>query len=311
MNSPLEVRHLRTLVALKQAGNLGRAGELLGLTQSALSHQLKILEDHYGQPLFERKSQPPVFTPVGERLLALAHEVLPLLDSAERDAQRLAGDTAGSLRIAVECHTCFDWLMPALSRFRPRWPEVDFDLVSGFHSHPADLLTQHKADLAIVSERGSEPFLQYLPLFRFGIVGVLAADHPLAAKPWLEARDFASETLLTYPVPDDQLDLIRQVLRPAGINPKRRTSELTNAILQLVASRKGVAALPVWAVHTYLDHHSLALRPVTEHGLTGRLWAAVRREDAQAAYLRDFADIVRQTSFLSLPGIELLEEEPA
>ena len=74
--SILEVRHLRTLVALRDSGSLVRAAQLLNLTQSALSHQIKLLEDRYGQPLFERKSVPPQFTAVGERLLALADAVL-------------------------------------------------------------------------------------------------------------------------------------------------------------------------------------------------------------------------------------------
>lgn len=306
MQIPWELRHLRTLRALKASGSLTRAAELLHLTQSALSHQLKALEDWTGTPLFVRKSSPLNFSPAGERLLLLAEQVLPAVEAAERDLRALAGGQAGTLRIAVECHTCFDWLLPALSRFRPRWPEVDFDFATGFHARPAQLVLQGQADLAILGEGTPVPGLTLLPLFRSGIVAVMAAGHPLASKPWLEARDFADETLITYPIPDDQLDLVRQVLAPAGISPPRRSSELTNAILQLVAARKGLAALPVWVVHTYVDHHGLALRPITEAGLRGDLWAAVPTKRAQVPYLADFAAIVRETCYLSLPGVELL-----
>lgn len=306
MTSLLEIRHLRTLEALKSSGSLSRASELLHLTQSALSHQLKLLEDFYGTTLFERKSQPLILTPAGERLLKLALEILPSIDAAERDVQRLVLGQAGELRIAVECHTCFDWLMPALSQFRPRWPEVEFDFVSGFHSHPASLLSQGKADMAIVCEKTQDSALVFHPLFRFSIVAVLASGHPLAQKPYLEADDFAGETLITYPVPDEMLDLVRQVLKPAGIFPPRRTSELTNAILQLVASRRGIAALPVWAVHSYLDHHSLATKPVTKDGLVGELYAATLTAKAGLPYIQDFVSIIRQSSYLTLPQVELL-----
>lgn len=304
--SPLELRHLRTLRALKATGSLTRAAELLNLTQSALSHQLKVLEDWVASPLFARKSLPLVFSPAGERLLALADQVLPPVEAAERDLVRLAQGQAGSLRIAVECHTCFDWLLPALSKFRPRWPEVDFDFATGFHARPAQLVLEGKADLAILGEATPVPGLKLFPLFRCGIVAVLAADHPLAAKPWLDAQDFANETLITYPIPDDMLDVVRQVLAPAGVAPPRRTSELTNAILQLVAARKGLAALPVWVVHSYVDHHGLALRPITANGLSGELYAAVAEERAAVPYFLDFTAIVRETCYLTLPGIELL-----
>lgn len=124
MQSPLELRHLKTLVALREAGNLSRAAQLLHLTQSALSYQLKALEEHYGATLFERKSSPVSFGAAGQRLLRLADAVLPQIDEAERDVSRVVAGAAGSLRIAVECHTCFDWLMPAMDVFRDRWPEV-------------------------------------------------------------------------------------------------------------------------------------------------------------------------------------------
>lgn len=306
MTSPLELRHLRTLRALKATGSLTRAAELLNLTQSALSHQLRVIEDWAGTPLFARKSVPLMFSPAGERLLALAEQVLPPVEAAQRDLTRLAEGQSGSLRIAVECHTCFDWLLPALSKFRPRWPEVDFDFATGFHARPAQLVLEGKADLAILGEATPIPGLTLLPLFRSGVVAVLAADHPLAAKPWLEPADFAGETLITYPIPDDMLDVVRQVLAPAGVMPPRRTSELTNAILQLVAARKGLAALPVWVVHSYVEHHGLALRPITQGGLTGDLFAAVAEARAGLPYFADFAAIIRETCFLTLPGVELL-----
>jgi LysR family transcriptional regulator for metE and metH len=304
--SILELRHLRTLSALRATGSLTRAADLLSLTQSALSQQVRQLEDRYGGPLFERKSAPPVFTALGVRLLRLADEVLPGVDEAERDLARLASGRAGSLRIVVECHTCFDWLMPAMDSFRSRWPEVELDIVSGFHPDPVGLLHQGRADLAIVAEPEADPAITYHPLFRFQIVALLANGHPLAARPYLEAADFAGQTLITYPVQDEMLDLVRCVLEPAGVRPARRTTELTVAMLQLVASGRGVAALPLWAVQGYLDRKYVLARPVGAAGLTGRLHAATLVGAATRPYMADFVAVMRERSFADLPGIELL-----
>ena len=307
MQSPLELRHLKTLIALREAGSLSRAAQLLSLTQSALSHQLKALEGHYGTALFERKSSPVCFGPAGQRLLRLADAVLPLLDEAERDVSRLVAGAAGTLRIAVECHTCFDWLMPSMDAFRARWPEVELDIVSGFQADPVGLLHQDRAELAIVSEADAdEDGVVYRPLFSFEIVALLPRGHALLDRPWLEAADFAGPTLITYPVPDDMLDIVRRVLRPAGIAPARRTSELTVAMLQLVASGRGVAALPMWAVRGYLDRGYVAGQRIGAEGLTGRLHAAVPQRLAERPYLADFVRIMRETSPRTLPGITLL-----
>lgn len=301
----LEIRHLRTLCALRDTGSLSRAAMLLNLTQSALSHQLKALEEHFGLPLFTRKSTPLQFSPAGLRLLQLADNLLPQVASAQRDISRLAQGSSGSLRIAVECHTCFDWLMPAMDQFRERWPEVELDIVSGFHPDPVALLHQQRADMAIVSAVDEGEAVAIHPLFEFEIVALLANNHPLCAKERLQASDFADETLISYAVPDEMLDLVRQLLTPAGIRPPRRTTELTIALLQLVASGRGIAALPLWAVQPYLQRGYISARPIA-HGLTGRLYATTLDERTPRPYLADFVDIIRSSCFVSLPDIRLL-----
>lgn len=304
--SQLELRHLKTLLALAECGSVSQAAKRVFLTQSALSHQLKALEDHYGLALFERKTQPLRFTPAGERLLALARVVSGLVAGAERDMARLREGEAGELRIAVECHTCFDWLMPAMDAFRQHWPAVELDIVSGFHADPVGLLLTRRADLAICSEAEPQDGVVYQPLFAYEMVLIMAKDHPLAAKPVWQADDLASETLIHYPVPDVMLDLVRKVLKPAGVNPARRTSELTVAIIQLVASRRGVAAMPFWAVKPYLDRGYIASARIGESGLQSELYAALRQDDALLAYMRDFLHTVREQSFATLPGLSVL-----
>ena len=144
MESIIELRHLKTLLALAETGSVSLAAKRVFLTQSALSHQIRALENHFGTPLFERKTTPLRFTPAGERLLQLAREVMPHLAAAERDLAQIAGGGAGELRLAVECHTCFDWLMPAMGDFRPLWPKVELDIVSGFQADPVSLLLTHR-----------------------------------------------------------------------------------------------------------------------------------------------------------------------
>nr|WP_315258608.1 LysR family transcriptional regulator [uncultured Duganella sp.] len=300
----LEIRHLRTLSALRSAGSLVRAAQLLNLTQSALSHQIKLLEDRYGGPLFERKSVPIGFTATGARLLKLADLLLPEIETAEREVARLTQGDTGQLRVALECHTCFDWLMPVLDEFRKRWPEVEVDLVSGLHAEPAALLRSGEADLVIGASLG--PDFVTLPLFRFETLVVMAQKHRLAAQRRLQAADFEGETLITYPLPAERIDLIREVLAPAGIHFQRRSAELTVAVLQLVASRRGIAALPNWAIKNYLDYDYVIARPVGEHGLWSELFVSVPEAQQHKAYVLDFVNVIREQCAASLDGIKLL-----
>ncbi len=303
----LELRHLKTLIALKETGSVSLAAKQVHLTQSALSHQIKQLEEQYDLIMFERKTQPIHFTPAGERLIKLAHDILPKVAEAELDLVRVKQGEVGELRIAVECHTCFDWLMPAMDSFRKNWGLVELDIVSGFHTDTVGLLLSHRADWAVVAEKENNSDIIYKPLFAYEMVGICSKDHPLAHQAVWNAEDFANETLIHYPVPDDMLDLLRKVLHPAGINPNRRTSELTIAIIQLVASKRGIAALPYWAVKPYLERGYVVARKITEAGLYSNLYGAIRETDQHIAYIEDFHKTVTEESFATLPDLLRLE----
>ncbi|MBY4897901.1 LysR family transcriptional regulator [Cupriavidus sp. AU9028] len=307
----IEVRHCRSLVAIAESGKLASAAERVHLTQSALSHQIKAIEAHYGLTLFERRRSGLQFTAAGERLLTLAREVLARIGEAERDLERLKGDTSGELRIVLECHTCFDWLMPVMDAFRQHWPEVEIDLVAGFHADPLALLAEGRADLVIGSKPANRRGLAVVPLFRFEILAVIANEHRLRSKRRIDAADLQGETLITYPVPEPRIDLIREVLEPAGIRLPRRTAELTVAILQLVASRRGVAALPNWGVRNYVEHDYVLAKRIGPSGLWSELHATMPAALAERSFAQDFVRIVRTICARDLDGIELLTQPEA
>jgi len=302
----LEIRHLRSLIAIAESGKLVAAAARVNLSQSALSHQIKDVEAHYGVSLFERTRQGLRFTATGDRLLALARETMAAISAAERDIARLKSDTRGELRIVLECHTCFDWLMPVMDEFRRRWPEVEVDLVAGFHADPLGLLNDGRADIVIGSMPDSRRKFHVAPLFRFEILAVIANEHRLRAKRRLVPDDLLGETLITYPVPESRIDLIRQVLEPAGIKLERRTAELTVAIMQLVASRRGIAALPNWGVKNYVDHDYVLAKRIGPNGLWSELYAVAIKSFASMPYFDDFVTIVRDTCAAQLDSIELL-----
>lgn len=299
----IEIRHLRALIAVAETGNLSKAAKRLHLSQPALSHQMKALEEEVGAGVFQRKSNPLRLSPAGERLLGAAYDVEKMLKQTERDVARIAEGKAGQLRIAVECHSCFDWLMPSMDAFREGWPEVEMDLVSGFQPDPTGLLAEDKADLVIVSSAKPRAGVVYHPLFRYEVLALVARQHPYAHKAYLTAKDFEKETLVTYPIPDDRIDIIREVLKPANIDPPRRKTELTVAILQLVASQRAIAAMPGWAVQPFLDRDYVAYRPIRKNGLFANLYAATSDAGAKAAYMREFLDTMCRISFSTLKGI--------
>lgn len=300
----IEIKHLRTLIALRECGSLVDAAQRVHLTQSALSHQLKELEDRLGQPLVIRKSRPLKFTDSGERLLQLADSVLPQMDQAEQDVLLMAAGKQGRLYIAIECHSCFEWLMPTLDDYREDWSDVEIDLISGFNFDPLPALTRAELDLVITSDPVPLPGIRYEPLFEYEALLCVARQHPLAQKALIEPEDFRNQTLITYPVEKERLDVFKYFLNPAGISPNDvRTSELTLMIIQLVASQRGICVLPNWAITDYLDKGYVVARSLGEDGVWAKLYAAVREESAILPYMESFIHTARECSHRTLKGI--------
>lgn len=300
----LEIRHLKTLHALREADSLVEAADRLHLTQSALSHQFKELEDRLGMTLFMRKTKPVRFTSAGLRLLQLADATLPLMRAAERDIARLAGGTAGRLHMAIECHSCFQWLMPTIDQFRDAWPEVELDLASGFAFAPLPALARGDLDLVVTSDPVELTGITYVPLFTYEAMLAVGNQHLLARKAWIEPEDLLDQTLITYPVERDRLDIFTRFLEPADIEPAGvRTAELSVMMMQLVASGRGVCGMPHWALHEFSARGYVKARRLGEKGLFATLYAALRGDMLDAPFMRDFLLTAKDTSFATLDGV--------
>ena len=302
----IEIRHLKTLATLRDQGSLVDAAESLFVTQSALSHQLKDLEDRLGCSLFVRKTKPPRFTSAGRRLLNLADEILPMVKSAERDVSRLAGGEAGRLNICIECHSCFQWLIPCLDLYRANWPEVELDLSGGFSFAPLPALVRGDLDLVITSDPLELPGITYAPLFSYEAILAVSNGHRLNGRFAVRPNDLVSEMLITYPVDRGRLDVFTRFLEPADVEPLSvRTAELTPMIIQLVASGRGVACLPNWALTEYLAQGTVVAKKLGENGLWCTLYAAVREDQLEMAFVKDFLATAVDTCFSSLRGIKV------
>ncbi|WP_067866380.1 LysR family transcriptional regulator [Neptuniibacter marinus] len=301
----VELRHLKTLSALRDAGSLVEAADRVHLTQSALSHQIKDLEDRLNCSLFIRKTKPICFTSAGQRLLTLADEILPMIRNTERDIARLAGGEAGRLNLCIECHSCFDWLMPTIDHFRQHWPEIELDLSSGFSFQPLPALARGDLDLVITSDPEPRNGITYTPLFTYESRLAISKQHRLMARRFIHPEDLAQETLITYPVEHQRLDIFNHFLDEADVEPQTiRTAELTIMMLQLVASGRGVAALPNWALHEYIQREYIASKPLGEKGIWCTLYAAIRDDQKDAEFMVDFLNTAKDISFRNLTGIK-------
>lgn len=290
----LEIRHLQMLSALSRHGSLALTADEMNLTASAISHQLKELESYYDITLVNRKTRPVSFTPAGERVLELADSILPQVARTTADIKRMAHGQTGRLRLASECHSCFDWLMPILNVYRKNYSDVELDFATGFEPEPHQMLLDGEIDLLITASDLPIQGLSYQPLFTYESRLALSPAHRLASQAVIKPEDLADETLIAYPVERSRLDVMANFLTPAYVTPKHiRTTEQTAMLIQLVASERGVAALPDWVVGEYEKKGWVVSRKMGD-GVYCQLYVAVRSESMDVAYVKGFLGLLQE-----------------
>lgn len=291
----LERIHLAIVQAVEQHGSLTAAAERLCVTQSALSHSVRKLEERLGTALWLRQGRSLRLTPAGQQVLILAQRVLPQLEQMETKLAQIAQGQRGSLRIGMECHPCYQWLLKVVAPYLAAWPDVEVDVKQKFQFGGIGALFGYEIDLLVTPDPLFKPGLRFEPVFDYEQVLVVARHHPLAQAPYATPADMTQETLITYPVAPDRLDIYTEFLQPASMAPKRhKTIETTDIMLQMVASRRGVAALPRWLVQEYAGKFDVVPVRLGPDGIAKQIFLGAREADLDIDYLRDFIELARQ-----------------
>jgi len=291
----LERIHLSIVQEVDKQGSLTAAAGVLCLTQSALSHTVRKLEEHLGTQIWLREGRSLRPTQAGQYLLAVANRVLPQLALAEERVRQFAAGERGALRIGMECHPCYQWLLKVVSPYLARWPDVDVDVKQKFQFGGIGALFGYEIDLLVTPDPLYKPGLRYEPVFDYEQVLVVSSRHALAGVPYVKPQHLLDEVLITYPVDIERLDVYNQFLQPAGITPRQhKTIETTDIMLQMVASGRGVAALPRWLVHEYAGKMDVVPVKLGRHGIAKQIFLGAREADVDIDYLKAFVVQARQ-----------------
>jgi LysR family transcriptional regulator for metE and metH len=291
----LERIHLAIVQAVDKHGSLTAAAEVLYLTQSALSHSMKKLEQQLGADIWLREGRSLRLTQAGQYLLAVANRVLPQLALAEERLGQYAQGERGALRIGMECHPCYQWLLKVVSPYLACWPDVDVDVKQKFQFGGIGALFGYEIDLLVTPDPLYKPGLRFEPVFDYEQVLVVNREHPLATADYVKPDQLTREVLVTYPVETDRLDIYNQFLMPAGVTPRRhKVIETTDIMLQMVASGRGVAALPRWLVEEYAGRMNVVPVRLGRKGIAKQIFLGARETDTEIDYLKAFIDLARK-----------------
>lgn len=290
----IERTHLRIVYAVEQYGSLTAAAKELCVTQSALSHTIRKLEDNLGTEIWLREGRSLRLTQAGRYLLNIANRVLPLLDHAEGKLKQIALGERGTLRVGMECHPCYQWLLNVVAPFLAAWPDVDVDVKQKFKFGGVGALLDYEIDLLVTPDPFYKSGLCFQPVFDYEQVLVVPKNHALASCAYIQPEDLRDQVLLTYPVEPDRLDIYALFLSPAGVVPKHhKVIETTEILLQMVASGRGVTALPRWLAEEHCKKLPIAVVRLGKEGIAKQIFLGTRESDTHIEYLKAFTDMAR------------------
>jgi len=290
----IERTHLAIIQQVNTLGTLTEAANSLHLTQSALSHAIKKLESQLGVKIWSKEGRILRLTQSGEAMLSLAHRILPQFEHTESLMKQISSGQKGTLRIGMECHPCYQWLLTVVAPYLDKWHDVDVDVKQKFQFGGIGALFSHDIDALVTPDPLFKRGLIFEPVFNYELVLVVNENHTLANKSYITAEDLTNETLITYPIEPQRLDIFSQFMQPAQCSPyKHKTIETTDIMLQMVASNRGVSALPAWLVEQYT--HTLPLKSVKlgANGIHKQIFVGLREKDTDINYLKSFVEIAK------------------
>ena len=289
MSQFLDSRHLRVVAEVARAASVTRAADRLNVTQSAVSHQLREIEDRLGTAIFVRSGRRMLLTPAGRLLADAANQVLDTIGQVEARVSQLARNIAGELRVSAHCHTGYHWLPALVDGLRRRYPNFEIRISPEFTLNPIGALLDAKLDLAIVNDASDDKRLLFRELFDDEHVAVVPQGHAWASRSYVTPAELVTEQLYLYSRSIDDSFIVQKVLRPAGIELQRVTYlQLTEGILEMVKAAMGASVLPKWSIANVIASGDIKAIRITRTGVFRKWYAVTLRDGAAAPFVDEF-----------------------
>lgn len=297
----MDLKQLRYFVHAAQARNLTAASSTAWITQSALSRQMKLLEDDLGVKLFERQARGIELTEAGLTLLAEARALLHQAERMKALVGAAASEPHGPLRIGAPPSLRPMLIAPLAARLVQQCPKVQVSIREGTSRAMRDALANGELDLIVVSNvEPLEPF-KVQPLARESLCWVGPPAAPLSMDKPVQIRSVGREPLILTAYPNSLRQIVDRQLADAGIqHPPVLEADMVPMMLDLVRRGVGYAVLPCSAIQDQLLERRIKASPIR-----GALieWVVVRsRERPDAASLRAAIDAIREIAESQVRG---------
>lgn len=238
----MDSKKLEILMTAADLGSFTKASEVVGYTQSGLTHMMDALEREVGFPLLQRSHSGIQLTEQGRQLMPAIREFLQANAMLENQIRAIAQQKTEVIRIAAYASIAMHWMPEILYRFRRLCPEISVDLRMVDHAlEPFELLESGQTDV-IFASRQNYSFCDWTPLYREKMYAILPRDYPLVENGVFPLTEFAGKEFL---MPHGRFDIdVKAALAPVGIKLNVRASRVDDeTVIRMVGRGLGVSMM--------------------------------------------------------------------
>ena len=275
MSSPLDSRQLRAFTILADTGSFTETARTLNLSQSAISHAIKALEDDVRCRLLDRMGKKVTLTQAGEQFLVHANKILETMETARENLDHLGKWGRGRLRIGASTTSCQHILPAVLREFKESFPQCAIHIEPGDARHSVEMLRSHRIDIALAMEPKREEQFEFRPLFTDELQFIVSPLHPWALERRVVRDTISLQNYIVYHKSSYTVQMVEEYFRMENL-VLRSVIELGSmeAIKEMVKIGVGISVLAPWVTRKELNEKSLVGLPLGKRKLR-RQWGIV------------------------------------
>ncbi len=285
----MELKYFKLIKTIADEGSIANSSEKLFLTQSALSHQLKELEQQLGFKVFHRSRNKWKLTEEGAELNSLGNTVLNNIEKGFKNIEQIRSGSVGSIKISTECYSFYQGLPGFIQKMGLLYPDIKVDLILEATHQPISKILSNDIDMAIVSTKPANDLLSYTEIFEDEIYAIMHNENPLNKLDFLEASHFSNVHLIIHSFPLETVSVYEQFLKPNNVTPiKLSAVPLTEVALEMVHANMGLMCMPKWALKSFHLSNDLIFKRIKKNGLKRTHYLVTKEENTSKKYIRDF-----------------------
>ncbi len=285
----MELKYFRLIKTIAEEGSLANSSERLFLTQSALSHQLRDLEERLGFRVFHRSRNKWELTDEGSELYKLANKLFSSIDESFSTIKSIKEGSKGSIKLSAECQSFFHFIPSFIQKMGILYPEINIEVTLGATHQTISQVLSNEIDIAIVTTAPESDELLSIPVFKDEIYAIMHREHHLNNLEYLEASHFSDFHLLINSFPLEGVAVYEQFLKPNKINPKKISAiPFTEITLSMIEANMGVMCAPKWQLAPFKLSKEVSFKRIGKNGLKRTHFLVIQKKHRNKKYIHDF-----------------------